>query len=130
MTATVFVRPRGYAHWCRYRSAIAGDCITTACGAAIAQGEPLELADDVPVRDRCVACEAAARRERGRTEEVHRLAIRAGELDLTGCALADDDAPGPDSAAIRAVFDTEYEDLLGDDVGAFDHLGDLRELDE
>ncbi|TMQ13050.1 MAG: hypothetical protein E6J90_11305 [Deltaproteobacteria bacterium] len=130
MTSTVFLRPHGYARWCQYRSAIAGDGITTACGAVIAQGEPLELADDVPAPGRCAACEATVRLEQERAEALCRLAMRTGELDVTGFASDTDGAPGPGSAAIRAVLDTEHEDLLGDDVGAFDHLNDLRELDE
>jgi hypothetical protein len=107
--------------WCVLHAARPGGRVTTLCGdwqpygpVLVCTGDPGDLV--------CSDCRAE-------------LAVRALEAAVAIEPRAprydaDDDAFGPDSAAIRAVLDTEHEDLLGDDVGAFDHLNDLRELDE
>lgn len=95
------------ARWCVFVAAHPGGRITTACGDAIPYGPALICTSDPGARG-CLRCRAAC------------AAADAGELD--------DDELGPDSAAIASALD-DHEDLLGDDVSAFDHLSDLREID-
>ena len=119
MTAIVYVHRSDPSRWCVLRAAYPGGRVTALCGdwqtyspVLVCTADPGDLV--------CAAC---------------RIELAAGAL---GAAVAieshaptydadDDDVLGPDSQAIRAVLGTEHEDLLGDDVSAFDHLADLRE---
>ena len=94
--------------WCVLVAAHPGGRITTACGDAISYGPVLVCTSD-PGELGCARCRAAC------------AATDAGDRD--------DDALGPDSAAIASAL-TEHEDLLGpDDASAFDDLADLRDID-
>src|SRR4051794_3797375 len=96
--------------WCELASAQPGGWITTACDDAIPYGPALLCTSD-PGELGCVRCRTAV--------------AAAGPADLD-----DDEAFGPDSAAIVSVLD-DQEDLLGDDhASAFDHLADLRDVDD
>ena len=95
--------------WCELASAHPGGRITTACGDALSYGPVLVCTSD-PGEFGCARCLTAC------------AATEVGDLD-------DDDAFGPDSAAIASALDG-HEDLLGDDhASAFDHLADLRDVD-
>lgn len=122
-TSPVFVfladlRPPGRPRWCVLRAATPG--------AAVA----IEPADAAPA-------DAAAGLDSGRVPTIDLRGPRAqvdpiaawdswyAESNAGAPPLPDDDAPGPDIAAIRGAL--EHEDLLDD--GPFDHLADLRDHD-
>ena len=95
--------------WCELVSAEPGGWITTVCGDAIPYSLVLVCTSD-PGELGCARCRTAC------------AATGGADLD-------DDDALGPDSAAIASALD-DHEDLLGDDcASAFDHLSDLRDAD-
>jgi hypothetical protein len=118
VTAVVYVHRSAPSRWCVLRAAYPGGRVTALCGdwqtyspVLVCTADPGDLV--------CPACHAE---------------LAAGALGAavaigsnTPASDADDNAPGADSDAIRAVLGTEHEDLLGDDVSAFDHLADLRE---
>ena len=98
---------RGH-RWCTLVAAHPGGRITTACGDAISY-RPVLICTSDPGELGCPRCRTAC------------AATDAGDLD-------DDDALGPDSEAIASAL-TEHEDLLGDDVSAFDRVQKLREVE-
>src|SRR5262249_14960634 len=103
---------RGNGRWCVLRAASPGGRIWTACGEWMPYG-PVLINTTASSEFGCAACRAE-------------LTAASAGLDTE----LEDDALGPDTAAIRAALDTGYEDLLGDDRSAFDHLDDGREDDQ
>lgn len=110
MTA-VYIRPVGYDRYCRLLT-IGVVHHVTACGAKIDATDAVILTATRPSPELgCSVCRADADLKRARCATID---LRPGvrEVRLTADLTVDaDDAPGPDSAAIRSALD-EQEDLL------------------
>lgn len=108
MSTSAWIRPVGYDRWCRL-AVIGDDSHATACLARISAREPMIVTTKQPdEHDTCGACwrDLEVRRQRANTVDLRPAARERGvpaDLEL-------DDAPGPDSEAIRRALDAE--DLL------------------